>query len=273
MSDTQTTQVPAHIQPLVDAGLHYGFNRSRRHASAKPFIFGSKGGLDIFDLEKSEEALKNACAFAQTLGNSGKKLLFVGGKHEARTVVRSSAESLGMPFVVNRWVGGTLTNFSVIRKRVERLIQLIQDRERGELDKYTKKERLLIDREIDDLEEKFGGLRTLESVPGGLFVIDPRYEHIAVSEARSLHIPVIALAGSDCNFKEVMCAIPGNDALVKSITHVTRAIADAYREGVKMYVPVPAPVLDTDRSDTRPTTRRPRTAAISRPRPASHKVS
>lgn len=231
------------IKNLFEAGAHFGYTRARRHPTAAPFLFGTKDRTDIFDLELTERRLDAAAEFVASLAQSGKQLLFVGGKHEAIATVQNLAEKIGMPFVAGRWIGGTLTNFKNIRKRIERLQKLMQERETGELEKYTKKERLLIDREIEELLVRFGGLVTMNDLPGALFVIDSRHEDTAVKEANQLGIPVVGLASSDCDFSLVQYPIPANDTSVRSIRLVAEAIAEAYQGGKRMpaHAGAPAP--------------------------------
>lgn len=219
------------VEALFGVGAHFGFVKSRRHPSAKPFIFGTKNKIEIFDLEKTSVELEKALVFAESKGKEGVMGLFVGGKSEAREAVIKSGRALEMPFVPGRWIGGTLTNFSEIKRRIARLEELTTQRERGELAKYTKKERLLIDREIAKLELYFGGLSTLKSLPKFLVVIDPKKEHIAVKEAEAMKIPVIALAGSDSNLYDVDYAIPGNDASRQTIDFILGKIVEAYKKG------------------------------------------
>ncbi len=219
------------IKTLFEAGAHFGYPRARRHPTAQPFLFGTKDRTDIFDLELTEKRLETARAFVSALAGSGKQILFVGGKNEAVSVVRSLAEEVGMPYVAGRWIGGTLTNFKNIRKRIERLERLMKERETGELEKYTKRERLMIDREIDELTARFGGLMNMVETPGALFVVDSRHEDTAVREANQLSIPVVGLASSDCNFAQVQYPIPANDTSVRSIRLFAEEIAGAIREG------------------------------------------
>lgn len=219
------------VEHLFNAGAHFGYVRSRRHPSVKPFIFGSKNKIEIFDLEKTSAALSLAASFAKSLGEAGGQILFVGGKNEAKEAVRRGAESLGLPYVDGRWIGGTITNFSEIRKRVMKLEQLTAEKEKGELGKYTKKERLLIDREIENLKNYFEGLSPMKELPKAVFVIDSKKENIAVREARDRHIPVIGLCGSDCDLKEVDYAIPANDSSRASIAFFINQIVEAYKEG------------------------------------------
>ncbi len=230
-----TEPTPQTNDPLIDSlfsiGAHFGYRRSKRHPTTASFIFGTKSGVEIFDLEKTKAALEKVEEFVKTLSASGKTLLFVGGKSEAREAVKSGAAKLGMPAVFGRWIGGTLTNFANIRARIDKMLDLISKREKGELAKYTKKERLLIDREVAKLEEMFGGLVPLKGMPGALFVIDSGKEHIAVTEGKKEKIPVIALASSDCDLSKVDYVIPANDASRASIAYFVNRIVTAYEAG------------------------------------------
>lgn len=219
------------LKMLFDAGAHVGYTRARRHPSAERFLFGTKDRTDIFNLEETARQLDRAVAFAGSLAGAGKPILFVGGKNEVIAVVKAAAERVGQPFVAGRWIGGTLTNFKNIQKRLARLEKLTKEREAGELDKYTKRERLMIDREIEELEGRFGGIAHLADLPGALFVIDSRHEHIAVTEANQLGIPVIGLASSDCDFSKVQFPIPANDTSIRSVRVFVDAIADGIAAG------------------------------------------
>lgn len=233
MSATKQVKTNDVIQELFSAGAHFGYTKSRRHPSAKPFIFGVKNKIEIFDLEKTSEALQEALDFVSELGSKSAKILFVGGKNEAREAIRAGAMQIDMPFVAGRWIGGTLTNFPEIRKRVLKLETLTIQKEKGELGKYTKKERLLIDREIDKLRLYFEGLSLMKELPKAIFVIDSEKESIAVEEAHTIGIPIIALCGSDCDLKEVDLPIPGNDSSKHSIAFFVNKITAAYRDGLK----------------------------------------
>jgi small subunit ribosomal protein S2 len=218
------------VQELYDAGTHFGYARARRHPTASPFLFATRDRTDIFNLEETERRLKAAGAFLASIAATGKQILFVGGKEEAKALVKSAAEAAGQPYVAGRWIGGTLTNFKNIRKRIELLQKLMGERESGELEKYTKRERLLIDREIEELLARFGGLVTMADLPAALFVVDTRREHTAVAEANQLKIPVVALSSSDCDFSCIQYPIPGNDTSVRSIRLVTDSISEAVQE-------------------------------------------
>ena len=236
MSTTATTTVSVdegRLERMFSAGAHYAYSKSRRHPTTKPYIFGAKERVELLDLEKTGQLLDEAKAFVQGLGAAGKTILFVAGKNEAQKVIREAADGAGLPYVSGRWIGGTLTNFPEIKKRAERLVTLRNQREKGELSKYTKKERLLIDREIDKLEEKFGGITGMDAVPHAMFVVDSKSEYIAVKEARAQGLPVIALTNSDCDLSVVDYPIVANDAARASITLFVNEIKDAYLEGTR----------------------------------------
>jgi small subunit ribosomal protein S2 len=229
-----STQTNPTIDSMFSAGAHFGLNRSRRNPTIAPYIFGTKNRTDIFDLEKTEKLLGVAKDYVASLAKEGKTIIFVGGKKEASSAVKSVAQSLNMPYVEGRWIGGTLTNFGNIKKRAERFEKLIADREKGELAKYTKRERMLIDREIAKLEKMFYGIISLKKMPDAMFIIDPRKEKNAVDEAAHMKIPVIALAGSDCNISELKYPIVGNDGSKSSIQFFLNEIAKAYQTAKKV---------------------------------------
>src|SRR3989338_9046272 len=219
------------IQTLFEAGAHFGFVRARRHPTAAPYLFGTKDRTDIFDLEETTKRLEAARPFVTSMAASGRQVLFVSGKHEALSTVKEVAERIGAPYVAGRWIGGTLTNFKNIRKRIDRLEKLMSERESGALEKYTKRERLMIDREIIELLGRFGGLVKMTDLPVALFIVDSRHENTAVQEANQLKIPVIGLSSSDCDFSLVQYPIPANDTSIRSVTLVTNTIGYAYLEG------------------------------------------
>ncbi|MDO8579516.1 MAG: 30S ribosomal protein S2 [bacterium] len=218
------------IDSMFQVGAHFAMNKARRHPSAKPFVFGIKNNIEIFDLEKTEIALEKAKKFMAGIGAAGKQALFVAGKSEAILAVKAVATRTGQPVVGGRWIGGTLTNFTQIRKRVEKYENRLKEKEKGELTKYTKKERLLIDREITKLELLFGGIVSMKEKPGVLIVVDPKREFTAVEEARQVGIPVIAIASSDCNLALVDYVIPANDSSASSVAFFLDELARAYIE-------------------------------------------
>ena len=219
------------IDALFSAGAHFGYVKSRRHPSVKPFLFGIKNKIEIFDLEKTSDSLTKALEFVESLGTANAKILFVSGKNEARDAITKTAGNINQPYVAGRFIGGSLTNFPEIRKRVEKLEKLVSEKEKGELIKYTKKERLLIDREINRLHEFFFGLTLMKSLPQAVFVVDSKKESIVVREARKMSIPVIGLCGTDCDLSQIEFAIPGNDASRTSIEFFLSKIIEAYKAG------------------------------------------
>jgi small subunit ribosomal protein S2 len=225
------------IDKLFSVGAHFGYAPSRRHPSVSAYIFGSKGGVELFDLEQVARLLGEALEFVKSLASDRKVILFVGGKAEASAQVKRAAERLNMPYSAGRWIGGTITNFGEIKKRLSRLEELIGMKEKGELAKFTKKERLLIDREIADLESMFGGLRGLSRNPDALFVVDPKQESGAVAEAVQMGIPVVALMNSDCDRSVVTHPIPGNDAAREVIQYILGEVADTYAKNVPPAAP------------------------------------
>jgi small subunit ribosomal protein S2 len=219
------------IESMFGAGAHFGLGRSRRHPTVSPFIFGTKNSTDIFDLEKTQTMLEKAKGFATALAKEGKTVLFVGGKKEALAAIRTAAQSQNMPYVDGRWIGGTITNFGQVKKRIDRYEKLVADREKGELAKYTKRERMLIDKEIASLEKMFLGIVSLKKTPDALFVIDPRHEKIAMKEACDFNIPVIALCGSDCDISKIAYPVVGNDGSKSSIQFFVDELTKAYQAG------------------------------------------
>lgn len=220
------------IEKLFSAGAHFGLMPRYRHPSTAPYLFGKKGGVELIDLEQTVQGLQVALSFVKELAAERKVILFVGGKAEARDALSRAALSIGAPYCAGRWIGGTLTNWSEIKKRLARLEELTGIREKGELAKFTKRERLLIDREIEGLENMFGGLRGMQKLPDALVVIDPRRESAAVTEAHSLSIPIIALLNTDCDRSKISYPIPGNDASRDTIRLVLEEISKTYAENI-----------------------------------------
>ncbi len=228
------------IEEMFRAGAHFGYSRSRRHPSVKPFLAGVKNRVQVIDLEKTNEQLDAACAYLHKLGEERKVVLLVGSKKEAEQIVLDAAIRMGVPTVTERWLGGTLTNWNEIKKRIARMKDLKEKRTKGELSVYTKKERSRIDREIEKLERYFTGIATLESIPTALVVIDSAQEFIAVAEAHAIRVPVISLSNADCNITGIEYPIVGNDASRASIEYFVNRLADAYIAGTRIVREVPA---------------------------------
>lgn len=219
------------VEKMFEAGVHYGYSKSRRHPSVSNYIFTTKNGVDIINIEKTNELFEKAIEVVTKLAASGKTILFIGTKPEARQQIIETALALNMPYVGERWVGGSLTNFPEIKKRIIKLLDLRDKKEKGELDKYTKKENLLINKEMEDMTKNFQGLTGISRIPDAVFVIDPKKEHIAVTEAQKMNLPVIALLNTDCNLKQVQFPIVANDASISSITFFLTKIKEAYTNG------------------------------------------
>lgn len=235
MNNNATQQL---IDRLFKAGGHFGFKKSRRHPTVMQYLFGSKEGTDIIDLEKTSSSIENAKLAIEKVINTGGEVLFVGTKDEIRSTVRDIVGSTGSPLIVNRWVGGTLTNFSEIRKRIARLHDLIAQGESGELDrKYTKKERIVINHEMQKLNFNFGGIKKMDRLPKLLVVVDVRHNSIAVEEATMLKIPVISISGTDNNLTGITYPIVVNDSLIGSVRTVLTELAETYKTARANYVP------------------------------------
>ena len=219
------------VEKMFKAGAHYGYSKTRRHPSVSKYIYATKNKVDIINLEKTTIMLESALLFVKNLGAQNKTVLFVGTKPEAKVATKDMAESLNMPYVTERWIGGTLSNFTEIKKRITELENYRKDSTTGGLDKYTKKERVVMAKKMEKLTRYYSGLIGLKKAPDALFVIDARSEHIASTEARKSGIPVIALVNSDSNIKSLDYPIVANDAGIPSIKFFVTAIGNAYKEG------------------------------------------
>lgn len=228
------------IKRLFNAGAHFGFKKSRRHPTVVPYLYTTKEGVDIYDLEKTTALLEEAKEVLKQAGLAGKTVVFVGTKDESSQLVKKAAEDAETPYVVNRWIGGMVTNFSEIKKRINRLESLTKEKESGELErKYTKKERVVIGREIDKLSFNFAGIKDITKLPDMMLVVDPRHDSIAVEEAITKNIPIVAIAGSDSNISKVTYPVIANDSLQASVQILLDELTAAYKEGKAAYVPKP----------------------------------
>ncbi len=219
------------IEKMFKAGAHYGYSKTRRHPSATPYIYATKNKGDIIDLEKTSSMLDKVVEFVKSLSAQNKVVLFVGTKPEAKVTIKNVAESLSMPYVTERWIGGTLSNFAEIKKRITELENYRKDSTEGKLDKYTKKERVVMAKKMEKLSRYYSGLTGLKKTPDALFVIDARAEHIATTEAKKGGVPVIALSNSDSNIKDLDYPIMGNDGSIPSIKFFAETITSAYKAG------------------------------------------
>jgi small subunit ribosomal protein S2 len=220
------------VDRLFDAGAHFAQVKSRRHPSMKPFVIGQKSKVEIFDLVKTDAQLAKAKAALTALGRDGKTVLFVGGKREASDIVKAAATKAQSPFVAGRWLGGTISNFVEIKKRIDRLADLTAKRDSGELAKqHTKLELVFIGREIDRLKLRLDGITSITKKPDAMVVVDTRHEAHAVKEARQAGIPIIALMSSDCDLKEAAYPIAMNDSSREAVRLVLDELAAALIAG------------------------------------------
>ena len=221
------------VKELLEAGAHFGHQVSRWNPRMRPYIFSTKGGIHIMDLDQTAAALKKACQFVVNTVALGNSVLFVGTKKQARPVIESEAKRVSQFYVNNRWLGGMLTNFKTIKASIDRMINLEKQTASPDFEKFTKKERLDIERTIAKLDSVLGGIKTMTRVPGCVFIIDPKKEEIAKKEAQRLHIPVVAMVDTNCDPLGIDYCIPANDDAIRSIQLVTKAIADSCEEGLR----------------------------------------
>jgi small subunit ribosomal protein S2 len=238
---------------LLEAGVHFGHQTRRWNPKMRRYLYGERSGIYIIDLERSLEGLQEAYDFVVGLGRRRGVVLFIGTKKQAQEVVAEHAGRVGMPFVNNRWLGGMLTNFTTIRTRLMRLRELREMDTTGALDFLPKKEAIRLRHEREKLERNLGGIQPLERLPDAVYVVDTKKEHIAVTEARKLNIPVIAIVDTNCDPDEVDYVIPGNDDAIRAVTLVTRVLADALAEGYGMAKDEPeAPAAEQEEPRPRP---------------------
>lgn len=216
---------------LLKSGVHFGHQTSKWHPRMQPFIFSSRNGIHIIDLEKSLAMIQTAQGFVRDITGAGGTILFIGTKRQAKEIVRRIAEGCGSPFVTERWLGGLFTNYGTVGKVLERLRTLTADREAGRLEKYVKKERLKFDEEITKLEKLVGGMRDLIKLPQAIFVVDLKAEKTAVREAKKIGIPIVAMVDTNTDPEGIAYPIPANDDATKSIELITSLIAEAVKEG------------------------------------------
>ncbi len=222
---------PISLMDMLKAGVHFGHKKSLWNPKMAPYIFTTRNNIHILDLEKTRIKLNEALNFAKDTTAKGGTILFVGTKRQAKEEVRKAAESCGMPYVVTRWLGGTFTNFRTIQrtiKKMERYEKMIAD---GEIKKYTKKEQLMIAREVEKMKTFFSGIKDMKKLPEAIFVLDSKYDHIPVEEARQSKVKVIGLVDTNADPTKVDFVIPSNDDAIKVITFMAQAVADAVMDG------------------------------------------
>ena len=222
------------LRDLLQAGVHFGHQTRRWSPKMRPYIYGAKNGIHIIDLQKTAKGLIDANRFlTQTVGQGG-SVMFVGTKRAAREIVAEEAQRCQMFWVNNRWLGGTLTNWQTVKRSIDRLVQLERARDDGRFEVLSKKEALQLTREIEKMNRNLGGIKGMKGLPSVLFIIDPKKEHIAVKEAATLGIPVVALCDTNCDPTGIQYVVPGNDDAIKSIRLFAASVADAIIEGRAM---------------------------------------
>ena len=219
------------MKQLLEAGVHFGHQTRRWNPKMKPYIFGARNGIYIIDLQKTVRYFKSAYSFLRQTVQQGDKILFVGTKKQAQDAILEESSRAGQFYVNNRWLGGMLTNFSTIKRSIDRLKKIEAMAQDGTYDLITKKEALQLERERAKLEKSLGGIKGMNRLPGAIFVIDPKKENIAVKEARKLGIPVVAIVDTNCDPEEIDYIIPGNDDAIRAIRLFAQKMADACIEG------------------------------------------
>lgn len=219
------------MKQLLEAGVHFGHQTRRWNPKMAPYIFTERNGIYIIDLQKTVRKLEDAYMFVRSVAENGDSVLFVGTKKQAADSVKEEAERAGAYYVNARWLGGMLTNFNTIRTRIDRLRQLRSMRDDGTFERLTKKEASKLTLEIEKLEKYLGGIEGMDKLPGALFVVDPRKEHIAVAEAHKLGIPVVAIVDTNCDPDEIDYVIPGNDDAIRAVKLISSVMANAIIEG------------------------------------------
>lgn len=220
------------MRQMLEAGVHFGHQTRRWNPRMRPFIFTERHGIHILDLAKTVPALDVALQQVRAVASSGQQVLFVGTKKQAREVLRQEADRCGMPYINTRWLGGTLSNWTTISRRIAYYKDLEARAMLGEDPRMTKKERLLLQKEFERMQRSFGGLKNMERLPGMVFIVDPTMEAIAVEEANSMRMPIVAMCDTDANPDKVNFPIPANDDAIRSIQLIAGRIADAVLEGM-----------------------------------------
>ena len=219
------------MKQLLEAGVHFGHQTRRWNPKMAEYIFTERNGIYIIDLQKTVKKIEEAYAFIKEIAESGKEVLFVGTKKQAQDSIKEEAERVGMYWVNARWLGGMMTNFKTIKKRIDRLEQLTKMEEDGTFDLLPKKEVIDLKAEREKLEKYLGGIKDMKDLPGALFVVDPRKEKIAIEEAKKLGIPVVAIVDTNCDPEDVDYVIPGNDDAIRAVKLIASTIANAIIEG------------------------------------------
>ena len=219
------------MKQLLEAGVHFGHQTRRWNPKMARYIFTERNGIYIIDLQKTVKKLEEAYSFVKEIAANGETVLFVGTKKQAGDSVKEEAERAGVHYVNARWLGGMMTNFKTIQRRIKRLEQLRKMQEDGTFERLTKKEVIKLELEIEKLEKYLGGIKNMDKLPGALFIVDPRKERIAVAEAKKLGIPIVAIVDTNCDPDEIDYVIPGNDDAIRAVKLIASTMADAIIEG------------------------------------------
>ena len=219
------------MKSLLEAGVHFGHQTRRWNPKMAPYIYTERNGIYIVDLQKTVKKLEEAYAFVRQLSENGQSLLFVGTKKQAQEAIKEEATRCGQYYVNARWLGGMMTNFRTIRKRIDRMEQLKTMQEDGTFDLLPKKEVVKLELEMAKLDKYLGGVKNMKTLPKAMFIVDPHKERIAVAEARKLNIPIVAIVDTNCNPDEIDYVIPGNDDAIRAVKLIAGAMADAVLEG------------------------------------------
>ena len=237
------------MKQLLEAGVHFGHQTKRWDPKMAEYIYQARNGIHIIDLQKTSKKIDEAYNFIKEVSEEGKDILFVGTKKQAQECIKEAAEKSNMFYVDQRWLGGMLTNFKTIRKRIERLNKLEEMQEDGTFDVLPKKEVAALKNEMEKLEKNLGGIKNMTRLPGAMFVVDPKNERIAVLEAKKLNIPIVGLVDTNCSPEDVDYPIPGNDDAIRAVKLITDVMANAVIEGRQGEMVETAPVMEQDTTE------------------------
>jgi len=244
------------IRQLLDAGVHFGHQTKRWNPKMRPFIFGSRSGIYLIDLEKTEQHLNAACAFLEETASRGQPILYVGTKKQAKPLLEAEAQRAGMPYVIHRWLGGTLTNFQTIKRNIDRLRELRKQKADGFFERVSKKDAKRMSRQLEELEASFSGLAQLDRLPSCVIIVDTKREEIAVREANRLNIPIVAICDTNADPDLVSYPIPGNDDAIRSIRLIIAILTESIIVGRQRFLAQQPPASEQAAADDATTAER-----------------
>ncbi len=233
MAETKQKDFKIDVEEMAQAGVHFGHKTSNIHPKMEPYLFGARSGIHIIDLDKTKEKLEEALKFISDIVSDGKTLLLVGTKVQIKDLIKKTAEECNLPYVSERWLGGTFTNFSSISKRIEHYKELERKKKEGELEKYTKKEKAKLDKELERLTVKFEGIRNLAGIPEAVFVCDMKKDQLAISEAKAKGVKIIALADTNVDPAQADYVIPANDDALSSVAYILGKVKEVVLKNKK----------------------------------------